>query len=149
MIVPVAAFTSVPVVTVSWLEYPLAPGDVNSIAPLFVNPFVNVAFALAYVSLARTSITDVSPVVTVPFTVDEPSSTTTPPFATAAMDNELPAVVKVPPFESVPAPAMLPVPTETDPLDSTANPPDSERARVPTANVCTPAPPPRPPHTDP
>ena len=58
------------------------------------------------------------------------------------MDNELPAVVKVPPFESVPAPAMLPVPTETDPLDSTANPPDSERARVPTANVCTPAPPP-------
>ena len=52
-----------------------------------MNPFVNVAFALAYVSLARASITAVVPVVTVPFTVVAPSSTSRPLFTSVIVGD--------------------------------------------------------------
>ena len=77
MIVPPAAFTSVPLVTVSCAVKP-PPTLVSSIAPRFVNPAATVSTALQQVLLPCTRSVDPAVVVSTPFSALVPSAMNTP-----------------------------------------------------------------------
>ena len=133
-IVPVAAFTKGPVVTVS--DAPNAPViSVSSISPVFVKPFVIVAFAVLVPLAPRTSITDVSPVVTDPFTVVVPRSTSRPLF-TSPIPYVPPVSVIVPALLEDPVPVTLPpLAIVSAPVEATCSGPVRRSTRVPTASV--------------